>query len=60
MSLCVTGAIIYMALSVTGIRIVAANVFVDVMVGAGGCGRGLWRLGVVTVIIMVVADMVVA
>lgn len=29
------------------------------MVVAGGCGRGLWRLGVVTVIIMVVADMVV-
>lgn len=55
MSLCVTGAI----LSVTGTRIVAVNVFVDVMVVAGGCGRGLWCLGVVTVIIMVVADMVV-
>lgn len=48
-----------MVLSVTGTRIVAANVCVDVMVVAGGCGRGVWRLGVVTVIMVVVADMVV-
>lgn len=46
-------------LCVTGARIGVAHVFVGVMVVAGGCRRGLWRLGVVTVIIMVVADMVV-